>query len=808
MRFWQDVRHGIRSLGKSPGFAITAVVTMALGIGVTTSIFSVCDSMLWKPVPLPDMQSLAMIMQADPGDPNDWDAVTPADMQDIRSQNRTLGNMALWQEGLANLSGRQAPDRVYQAIVSANFFNVIGVRPSRGRAFQMGEDQPGREREVILSDGLWKSRFGGEPGIVGQTVRIDDQQYTVVGVMPASFDFPLATQIWTPIALTPTQWQSRTAQSLEGMARLRDGVTMEQAAADVNAIGARLQKTYPDSNKNRRFLTRPAIKFLVDGETRQYLVVLLGSVSFVLLIACANVANLQFARASGRMREVALRRALGAGRFTVIAQMITENILLALAGAAFGLLIAHWGVVTMREAMPAEVQQYILGWKDMHIDGRALLFTLAAALASGLLAGLAPAWQSSQPNLTETLREGGRSSSASKSRRRVRNILVAAEVALAVVLLVGASLMVRGFQALVRNGDALEPGTLLTLRLAITEQKYRENYQIAAFYRQVLERLQKLPGVRSVAAVSALPYSTHSNERDFSIEGKQIEPGNHPHGMYQVASADYFKTLHVALKAGRFIRESDGPDAQAVVLVSERMAQRWWPNESPLGRRIKIGDTDSKNLWMTIVGVVGDMPHNPYEREPRRTIYVPYQQAPALWMDIGVRTSGDPLAIASAVTNEIHAIDPEQPITEMHSMRKSIHDRAIGLNYIAALMGVMGAIALVLAAVGVYGVMAYLVSEQTQEIGIRMALGAERQTVLGMIFRRGLLTSGSGLVVGMVFAYLLARLLASLIYGVAATDAATFIGIPAILLGSTALAIYLPGLRATKIDPIVALRYE
>ncbi len=808
MNFWRNIRQGARTFRKSPGFVVTAVLTMALGIGVTTAIFSVCDTLLWKPVPLPHMDSLLMVMQGDPQDPTEWDDLTAADVQDIRTRNRTLDGFASWQQGLANLSGKESPDRVYQALVSANFFQVIGVSPARGRTFRPGEDEPGRQQEVILSDGLWRSRFGAASGIVGQTVRLDDQPYTVVGVMPASFDFPLAIQIWTPLALTPTERSSRTAQTMQIIARLKPGVTMQQATADVRGIAAQLQKIYPDTNKNRRFVVGPAIKFIIDQETHRYLIMLLGSVLFVLLIACANLANLQFARASGRLREVALRRALGAARFTVMGQLITENVLLSLAGAAFGLAVAQAGVVAIRDAMPPEIQRYILGWKDIHLDARALLFTLIAAVLSGIIAGVAPAWQCSQPNLAEALREGGRSSSAGRSRQRLRNLLVSAEVALAVVLLVGAGLMVRGFQALVRSGKALEPSTLLTLQLAITDQKYKEKYQVASFYRQLLERIQALPGVRSAAAVSALPYSNHSSGRNFMIEGRQLEPGNHPTGMYQVTSPEYFKTLHVPLRAGRLISPSDGPNASPVAVISERMAARWWTKGSPIGQRIRIGDADSKNPWITIVGIVGDMPHNPYEREPRRTIYVPYQQAPALWMDIGVRAAGDPLRIAPAVTAAVHAIDPEQPVTDVQTMEKSIHNQAIGLNYMASLMGVLGGIALLLSAVGVYGVMAYVVSEQTQEIGIRMALGARKQTVLQMIFGRGLLTAGVGLAIGLPAAYLLARLLASLIYGVSATDAATFAGIPLILIASTALAIYLPARRAMKIDPIVALRYE
>jgi putative ABC transport system permease protein len=368
--------------------------------------------------------------------------------------------------------------------------------------------------------------------------------------------------------------------------------------------------------------------------------------------------------------------------------------------------------------------------------------------------------------------------------------------------------MVRGFRSFVKNGEAFEPSTLLTLRLAITDNKYREKYQVAQFYRQVLEHVQAIPGVQSAVAVSALPYSDHSDGRNFTIEGRQVEPGDQPSGMYQVASPEYFRTLHIPLRAGRFLSPSDGPDAPKVALISERLARRWWKNESPIGRRIKIGEADFKSPWMTIVGVVGDVVHNPYERIPRQTFYLPYQQAPALWMDIGVRTAGDPLMAAPAVTAAIRSVDPEQPITDMRTMERSIHNRSIGLNYMAALMGIFGAIALFLSAIGVYGVMAYLVSEQTQEIGLRMALGAPRGSVLKMIFRRGLTTIGTGLIIGLPLAFGFSRLMASLIFGVSATDATTFVGIPLALMAAAALAIYIPARRAMRIDPIVALRYE
>ena len=809
MNLWQDIRFGARTLFKSPGFALTAALTMALGIGVTTAIFSTCDAMLWRPHPLPRMENLIVLGQRNPADQRYWDATTPADTEDIRSASTSFTGMASFEQGLANLAGPGvAPDRVFQALVNANFFDVVGVQPARGRGFQTGEDQPGRDREVILSDNLWRSRFAGDPGIVGRTIRLDDLPYTVVGIMPASFDFPLATEVWTPMGLKPEQSNSRTFQALTSIARLMPGRTAAQAEAEVNGIAARLEKSFPETNKNRRFVVWPAIRTLVDYETSQYLVVLLGSVLFVLLIACANVANLQFARATGRLREIAVRRALGASRARLVLQLIVESTLISLVGATLGLLVAIWGTKMIRGGMPPEVERWVLGFSDIHVDGRALIFTLLAALASGVVAGLAPAWHSSKANLTDALREGGRSASSGKARQRLRAILVGGEIALAAVLLVGAGLMVRGFGTLVDNGRALEPDTLLSLRLALTDNKYHEKSQIADFYRRVIERIEVLPGVRSATAVTALPYSQHSVGRNFMIEGKQLEPGNIPNGMYQVVSPECFDVLHIALREGRLLGAGDGPSSQPVTVISQRLADRWWKGESPLGKRIRPGDSDSKEPWMTIVGVVGDIPHNAYERGMRPTLYVPWQQQPVLWMDIGVRTAGDPLSVAPAVTAAIHSIDPDQPITDMRPLTKSIHDSTIGLNYMAALMGIFGVLALVLSAIGVYGVMAYTVSEQTRDIGVRMALGASRGSVLGTIFRRGMMVAAAGLAVGLPIAYALARLLASLVYGVTASDPITFIGIPFALLAAASLAIYLPARRATRIDPIVALRCE
>jgi len=810
LNLWNDFRYALRTLRSSPGFAAVAVITLAFGIGATTAMFSVSDAMLWKPISLPHLETLAMVLGRVPAEPNSWDNLTPADSADIVRQVKTLDGIASYEEGMANVAGSSGqPQRALQALVTANFFDVMQVQPAVGRGFQSGEDQPGRDREVILSYGFWQRAYGGDSSIVGKNLRIDDQDCVVTGVMPSSFDFPLATEVWSPMALTDAQRASRTSQNLVNVARLRSGSTIPQASAELDAISKRLQEAYPKTNTKRSFMLWPINRFLVDGDTRQYVLMCLISVIFVLLIACVNVANLQFARATGKLREVALRTALGASRVKVVVQLITESMLLSLSGALLGLGVAKWGLDLIRANMPPEVARYILGWGSIALDMRTLGFTVLAAIASGILAGLAPALQCSRPNLTDALKEGGRGSSVGRSRHLIRNILVASETALAVVLLVGAGLMVRGFRNQIDSGRQLEPESLLTLRLAITDNKYPEPHRRADFYREVIDRVNRLPGVQSAAVATAMPYSNHSEGRFVTIEGRPVDPGDQPWATFQSVSPKFFATLLLPLREGRFLSDGDGPESPRVVVINQRFAETYWQKQSAIGKRFKLSTADAKNPWLTVVGVVANYAHNPYDRTPRRMMFLPMAQSPTLWMDMGVRTAGDPLLMAPAVLAAVRSVDPEVPASAVQTLAKSIHNSAIGLNYVAALMGVFGTIALILAAVGVYGVMAYLVSEQTHEIGIRMALGAARENVMVMVFRRGMLTIVAGLLVGLPIAWWMARfLVSSLIYGVTATDPATFISIPLTLIATAALAIYIPARRAMTIDPIIALRYE
>jgi predicted permease len=808
MALWSDLRYGARLLRKSPGFTAISIVTLAFGIGVTTATFSTADGMMWKPVPLHDIGQLAVMLQRIPGDPGDYNWNALADLDDIQKRGHSFAGIAWWDDGRANIVGAGGePERVYQYLVSTNFFDVLEEPPAMGRVFLPGEDQPGRDREVILSDGLWRRRFGADPAIVGKNIRMDDADYLVVGVMRPKFEFPRTAELWTPLVVKPADHLVRDRGQVMVVGRLRPGATAAQADLEVAGISSQLEKEYPATNRGKRYSVLAVQDFLVGYYNREYLKLLLGAVLFVLLIACANVANLQLARAISRGREVALRMALGAGRGRLVTQLLTESVILSLAGGLLGLVVASWALQLILGAMPPEVARLVSGWNEIRLDGRALAMTLGASLLTGILAGLAPAVQCSRPDVAETLKEGGRGNSGGRGRHRLRGILVASEMALAVVLLVGAALMVRSFGAMAHGSAALEPSSLLTLRLAITEQKYAETHDRARFYGEVLTQVSAVPGVRMAAAATAMPYTQHSSGREYEIEGRPVDPANRITGDFQSVSSSYFNTLRVPLRDGRFIQSSDGREAPMVAVIDDQAARRWFGNTNPVGRHIKLsGDPAAK--WMTIVGVVGNPVQSVFDRAPRRVLFVPFEQQPRTWMDLALRTSGDPLRVAPAVTAAIRSVDREQPVTDVATMQTLVDREATGILYVAGMLGVFGVLALGLAAIGVYGMMAYLVNEQTHEIGIRMALGASQGSVLQMVFRRGLTMALGGIAFGIAMAYGVARLLASLLWGVSASDPITFAGIPLVLAAAALLAIYIPARRAVKTDPMVALRYD
>ena len=809
MNLSRDIRYGVRTLGKSPGFTITAVATLALGIGATTANFSICDAMLWKPLPLPNLPRLAMVLRQIPENPNEWMELAPADFYDVRRQQTVFEGVASWNEDLCNLAGNgAAPERATRYLVTANFFALVGLRPALGRTFAPEEDQPGREHVVVIGDSLWRRRFGADPALVGRDIRIDDEDYRVIGVMPRKFVFPQASELWTPLALKPADRMSRGSQYLRVIGLLKPGKTLAEANVEVATIAARLARQYPDTNKQRRFFSMSAHDFLIGTYNHQYSLMMFGSVLLVLLIAATNVANLQFARALGRSREVAVRAALGAGRGQLIAQHLTESVVLALAGAALGLVVAGWDVRAALAAMPAAVAKYIPGWYEIRIDQRALFFTLAAAVATGVLCGLIPAWQATRADLNEALKDGGRTASAGRGQARLRGVLVAAEIALSMVLLVGASLMIRGAGALLNRAECFEPSSLLTLQLSITDTRYPTDLKKGTFYRRLVESVEAIPGVRSAFTVKSMPYSGDNYYRRFFLENRVPEPGIQPSAIFQAATPSYFSAMHVPLREGRFLEPADGPGKRLVAVITEATARRWWPGEgSPIGKRFRFA-TAKADEWVTIVGIAADMPQEPFDRFAPGMIYVPVEQTPYGEMDFGVRTAGDPGLFVSQVIKAIRSVDPEEPITRVLPFKDLAREETFGLIAVAVIMGAYGLVALILSSVGVYGVTSYLVSKQTQEIGVRVALGASRANVLAMVFRRGLVPVVGGVAIGLAAAYAMARVLALLVFGVPASDAATFFGVPLVLAAAAVLAILIPARRATAIDPMTALRYE
>ena len=612
--WWQDLRYGVRQLRAARGFTAVAAVTLGLGIGATTAIYSMLDAMLWNPVVLPHAEQLVVVVQAVPGQPHFWSAAAPADIDDVRQNSAALDSLASWRLGSVNLvdSGGEAL-RLDATRVTTNLFDVAGVAPELGRTFRAGEE---REREVVLGDSLWRRRFGGDAALVGRTIRLDDQNYTVIGIMPPNFYFPRPSrELWVPLALSAEERTSRSALLVDSMGRLKPGRSLAQFTSELAGVASRLEREHPDTNAGRRFMAWTFQRYTTGDYVPIYSAMLLGSAFFVLLIACVNVANLQFARAMGRWREVAVRTALGAGRRRLLRQLLTESMVLAGAGGALGLLLARWGLHFIRAGVPAELERYMPGLARLGLNRHVLEFTLTATLLSGILAGLLPAWRCSRPNLMESLKDGGISFGSGPGRHRLRAVLMGGEIALAMVLLAGAGLMVRAFQTLVGGSTTIRPATMLTLRLALTENKYRDDRQVAGFYRDVLERLAALPGVRSAVAVTALPYSRHWSMLPVTVEGRPVEPGKATSAQVQSVSADYFAAMFIPLRAGRLPGAADAADRPRVAVVSERMARQWWPaGKSPIGSRLQVGDKGPRP-WVTVVGVVGDIEHSVIDRD-------------------------------------------------------------------------------------------------------------------------------------------------------------------------------------------------
>ncbi|MFL6208617.1 MAG: ADOP family duplicated permease [Pyrinomonadaceae bacterium] len=803
---WQDLRYGLRMLVKTPGFTAVAVIALALGIGANSAIFSVVNTVLLRPLPYKDPERLMMVFEDNSRHGYPRDTPAPANYIDWRDQNQVFTGMAAIAEQDFSLTGAGEPERLDGRLVSASLFPLLGVEPRLGRAFLPEEDSPGGSRAVILSYGLWQRRFGADKSIIGKSLTLNGNSHTVVGVMPPDFQFPAReVQLWVPIAFTSQEAARRGSHYLDVVARLKSGVTVQQAQTEMTTIAARLQQQYPEQNTGVGAVVVPLHEQLV-GDIKPALLVLLGAVAFVLLVACANVANLLLARAAARQKEIAVRVALGASRLRLLRQFLTESLLLAGLGGLVGLLLSLWGVHLLKAFIPENISQA----KAITVDARVLIFTLAVSLLTGLIFGLAPATQASNFNLNETLKEGGRDSATGSRGHRIRALLVVAEVAVALVLLIGAGLLINSFLRLHNVDPGFRADHLLTMQIALPKQKYPDQTHRSVFYDELLRRVEALPGVQSAGVTTNLPLYPQGNSIGITIEGRPAPaPGQELIVATRVVSPHYFQTMGIQLLRGRGFSEQDKADAPGAVVISETMARRFWPGEDPTGKRICPGRPESPEDWMTIVGVVRDVRQFGLAAELKPQMYLSYAQAGFFApRDLVVKTSVDPLGLAATVRANVWAVDKEQPVSDIRTMEEILSESVARQRFSTLLLGAFAALALVLAAVGLYGVMSYSVAQRTHEIGVRMALGAQTRDVLKLVVGQGLKLVLVGVLIGLAAAFVLTRVMASLLFGVSATDPVTFITISLVLLSVAVLASYIPARRATKVDPLIALRYE
>ncbi|MEK6303160.1 MAG: ABC transporter permease [Acidobacteriota bacterium] len=806
----QDLRYGVRTLIKSPGFTAVAVLALALGIGANTAIFSVVDAVLLRPLPYKNPDQLVLIWHAYPKINLPQASICPPCYLEYRDLTSSFEQVATTTGWNVNLTGAGEPERLQAARVSFNYFTTLGAEPIQGRTFLAEEDHPGSNRVVVLSHGLWVRRFGADPNIVGTTLALDGQSYTVIGIMPADFVVPPSVELWSPIAFTAEQLaaDNHGNEYLTVIARMKPGITAGQSQAEMDTLAEQLRTQFYGPNWG---ISVVPVREQLVGDIRPALLILLGTVGCVLLIACANVANLLLARASSRAKEIAIRTALGAGRWRIVRQLLTESVFLAILGGALGLGFAYLGLRGIVLDVPQNISTFLIGWKMIGLNSQVLGFTLLVSVLTGVIFGLVPAFHSSRPDLNESLKEGGRAGSEGGRRNFVRSVLVVFEVALALVLLVGAGLLIRSFSRLQEVNPGFNPRNVLSMQLTLPRSKYAENNQMSAFYEQALERIKALPGIQSAAFGTNLPMSGNNSSSSFSVEGLQVAPDeSSPHGDPHMVSSDYFKTMEIPLLSGRYFSNADSRDSLPVAIVDETLANRYWPDQNPIGKRIAaFFDSKGEQLnWRTVVGVVKNVKRYGLDGKIKEQFYFPQSQAPQRNMYLLARSTGEPSSLVGSIRDAIHEVDKDQPIFRVMTMEQVVSNSVAQKRFSMVLLLIFAGVALLLAAVGIYGVMSYSVTQRTHELGIRMALGAQSGDVLKMVVRQGMTITLIGVAIGLGGAFLATKVMATLLFGVGTHDPITFVAIPVLLAGVALVACFIPALRATRVDPMIALRYE
>ncbi len=806
----QDLRYAARTLGHSPGFTTVAILTLALGIGANTAIFSFVDGILLKPLPYAEANRIVRVLEKPPGFPRN--GISTLNFLDWQKQNTVFDFMAAQTGASMTLSGTNEPVLLHCGLVSSHYFDIFGVKAALGRTFLPDEDQLGKDHVVLLSYVLWQNRFGGDRSILNRNILLDNQPYEVVGILPPGSAFDRAfNQLWRPLAFEPSN-MTRNFHWFGSFARLKSGVSLQQAQKSMDVIGARIARDYPDSNKGWGVVVERFSDVIIGPELRTALYVLMSATVMVLLISCANLANLALTRGVAREREVSIRASLGASRWRLIRQFLTENVLLSLCGGVLGIGI---GYATMRylntlvppNTLPREVV--------VNMDGRVLLFALALSALTGLVFGMAPALQATNPDLGNSMKEGGRGSTSGAARRRVRDVLVVAEVSLAFVLLVGSGLMMRSFFRLVSVDPGFDSTNILTMSLPTSDKQYPDTAQLNNYFHEIRAAVEAIPGVRETAVTCALPLQGSCYGMPMQVASRpMVDRANRQGGFFKIVSPSYFHALGIKLLKGRALSDHDTKGAPPSLVINDRLAHRYFPNENPIGQRILIqeiipGKTQlGPEIAWEVVGVIADEKVNGLEDERSAGVYVSNDQTPAYGMNLVVRASGDPAKLQKFVTEAIRAVNKTQAISDIRTLDQIKEQSSVTNRLEAALLGVFAGVALLLAAIGIYGVISYSVAQRTHEMGIRAALGAPSGSLLKLVLYRGLLLTGGGLLIGLGGTLALTRAMASLLYGIGARDPLTMMSVSAILTAVALAACYIPARRATRVDPTIALRYE